>query len=51
MVTDGYCNEEDVTTLVKNYVEKAKLKRRHGHELTYTLPVNETHRFSGNILF
>jgi hypothetical protein len=47
MVTEENCNEEEVTKFVKHHIPDASMIRKHGMELSYTLPMNDTDKFHG----
>ena len=47
-VNEG-CEAENITSLVKQNVPKAKLSQQHEAELTFTLPFESMDTFSGQI--
>lgn len=48
MHTNEFCNFERITSLVKHHIPAAKKSGQRENELSYTLPLQNVDKFSGN---
>lgn len=44
------CNPERITSLIRQHIPDAKLTAKSEEKLVYSLPLERTNRFSGNLL-
>lgn len=50
MVVEPSCDADKVTQFIMQYIDDVQLARRHGNELSYTLPLSEVNSFPGRCL-